>query len=120
MPMDGRELTIFVRSSKPSSSTSSKAVASGAGGGADVFLDRPKPKDEQRLREAVCERGSVGICCHESPHAEAVDPPVRTFHTVSLGTSVNKGDEAGPELLRPSPASCFLLILALGLAARTR
>src|SRR5688572_25489731 len=35
-------------------------------------------------------------------------------------TPVNKGDEAGPELLRPGPASCFLLILALGLAARTR
>jgi hypothetical protein len=31
----------------------------------------------------LCERGSVGICCHESSHAEAVDPPVRTFHTVS-------------------------------------
>jgi len=35
-------------------------------------------------------------------------------------TPVNKGDEAGPELLHPGPASCFLLILALGLAARTR
>ena len=30
---------------------------------------------------------------------------------------MNKGDEAGPELLRPGPASCFLLILALGLEA---
>jgi hypothetical protein len=39
---------------------------------------------------------------------------------VVLGTSVNKGDEARPELLCPGPASCFLLILALGLAARTR
>src|SRR5215208_5076397 len=35
-----------------------------------------------------------------------------------LGTSVNKGDEAGPELLRSGPASC--LLLSLGLAARTR
>ena len=45
----------------------------------------------------------------------------REVHRIPLlGTSVNKGDEAGPELLRPGPASCFLLILALGLAARTR
>jgi transposase len=25
------------------------------------------------------------ICCHDSPHDEAVDPPVRAFHTVSEG-----------------------------------
>jgi hypothetical protein len=37
----------------------------------------------------MCERGSVGICCHDSPDAEAFDPPVRAFHTVSLGNSVN-------------------------------
>ena len=50
----------------------------------DVFVDRSEQEDEQRLREVpMCERGSVGICCHDSPHAEAVDPPVRAFHTVS-------------------------------------
>jgi len=63
------------------------------GSGADIFLDRPKQEDEQRLREALCKRRSVRICCYESPHGEAVDPPLRTFHTASLGTSVNKGKE---------------------------
>jgi hypothetical protein len=38
----------------------------------------------------MCERGSVGICCHDSPDAEVFDPPVRAFHTVSLRTPVNK------------------------------
>src|SRR5829696_9719717 len=57
--------------------------------GEDVFMDRPQQEDEQRLREALCERRSVGICCDESSHAEAVDPWLRPFHTVSLGTSVN-------------------------------
>jgi hypothetical protein len=33
----------------------------------------------------MCERGSVGICCHDSPHAEANRPCLRTFHTVSEG-----------------------------------
>jgi hypothetical protein len=33
----------------------------------------------------MCERGSVGICCHDSPHDEAVDPLLRPFHTVSEG-----------------------------------
>ena len=35
------------------------------------------------LREALCERRSVGICCHDPPHDEAVDPRLRPFHTVS-------------------------------------
>ena len=41
-------------------------------------------------------RGSVRvvkrsrICCHEAPHGEALDPLMRLFHTVSLGTWVNK------------------------------
>jgi hypothetical protein len=25
----------------------------------------------------------VGICCDDSPHEEAIDPPLRPFHTVS-------------------------------------
>src|SRR5215211_5699219 len=33
----------------------------------------------------MCEQRSVGICCHESPHDEAIDPPLRPFHTVSEG-----------------------------------
>src|SRR5215211_5103072 len=54
-------------------------------------MDRSEQEDEQRLREALCERRSVRICCHDSPHAEAVDSPLRPFHTVSLSTRVNKG-----------------------------
>ena len=27
----------------------------------------------------------VGICCYDSPHEEAIDPPLRPFHTVSEG-----------------------------------
>jgi hypothetical protein len=38
----------------------------------------------------MCERRGVGVRCHDPPHDEAVDPPVRTFHTVSLDTPVNK------------------------------
>ena len=44
-----------------------------------------KQEDEQRLREVVCERGSVGICCHDSPHDEAARSCLRTFHTASEG-----------------------------------
>ena len=57
---------------------------------ADVFMDRPEQEDEQRLREAMCGRRSAGICCHDSPHGEAVDSRLRAFHTVSLGTLVDK------------------------------
>src|SRR5215216_5599818 len=60
------------------------------GSGADVFVDRPEQEDEQRLREALCKRRSVRICCYESPHGEAVDPPLRAFHTVSPRDWVNK------------------------------
>src|SRR3712207_5475437 len=31
----------------------------------------------------MCERRSVRICCHESPHAEAASPRLRPFHTAS-------------------------------------
>src|SRR5215207_11237124 len=48
-------------------------------------MDRPAKEDGQRLREAVCERGGVRICCHDSPHDEAARPCLRTFHTVSEG-----------------------------------
>src|SRR5215212_5326159 len=34
----------------------------------------------------MCEWRSVRICCHESPHGEAVDPLMRRFHTVSRET----------------------------------
>src|SRR3712207_2464798 len=55
-----------------------------------VFLDRPEQEDEQGLREALCERRSVRVRCHESPHDEALSSRLRPFHTVSLGTSLNK------------------------------
>ena len=56
-----------------------------------IRLDRAAKEDEQRLREVVCERGSVDICCHDPPHDEATRPSLRTFHTASLGTWVNRG-----------------------------
>jgi hypothetical protein len=31
----------------------------------------------------------VGICCHESPHDEAVNPPLRPFHTASPRIRMN-------------------------------
>ena len=77
-------------------------AASSVGGGADDRLDRPEQEDEQRLREVMCERGSVGVCCHDSPHDEAARPCLRTFHTVSKAkfreihlprTQVNMGGE---------------------------
>jgi hypothetical protein len=48
-------------------------------------LNRPKQEDEQGLREAVCERRSVGVRCDEPPHDETDRPCLRTFHTVSEG-----------------------------------
>jgi transposase len=44
----------------------------------------PQPKDEQGLREAMCERRSIRVRCHESPHVEAVGSCLRAFHTVSF------------------------------------
>src|SRR5215218_4734836 len=38
----------------------------------------------------MCERRSVRLCCHESPHGEAIGSLMRLFHTVSLGSSVNR------------------------------
>jgi hypothetical protein len=67
----------------------SQGVAQEVGGGADAFVDRPAKEDEQRLREVVCERGSVGVRCHDSPHDEANRPCLRTFHTASPRRWVN-------------------------------
>jgi hypothetical protein len=53
--------------------------------GENIFVDRSEQEDEQRLREAMCERRVVGICCDDPPHAEAIEPPLRPFHTVSEG-----------------------------------
>ena len=42
--------------------------------------NRRTSKDYERL----CASGeSFCICCHDPPYDEAVDPPLRTFHTVS-------------------------------------
>ena len=68
-----------------------RGIAEKVGSGADVFVDRPQPEDEQRLLEVMCERRSVGICCHDSPHDEAPCPHLRPFHTVSPRTRVYKG-----------------------------
>jgi hypothetical protein len=39
--------------------------AASVGGGTLICLDLSKPKDEQGLREAVCERRSVRVRCHD-------------------------------------------------------
>ena len=78
-----------------------RGVAEEVGGGKDVVLDRPEQEDEQRLREAMCERRSVGVRCHDSPHDEAARPCLRPFHTVSPGTRVNRGPGAPP--VTPAP-----------------
>jgi putative transposase len=62
-----------------------RGVAEEVGGGADDRLDRSAKEDEQGLREAVCERGSVGVRCHDPPHDEAPRPNLRPFHTASEG-----------------------------------
>jgi hypothetical protein len=49
----------------------------------------------------MCERRSVRICCHDSPHDEAVDPRLRPFHTVSRRTRVNKGSSRLQRLAMP-------------------
>ena len=55
------------------------------GSGEDIFMDRPVQKDEQGLREVMCERRSVRVRCHESPYAEAASSRLRPFHTASEG-----------------------------------
>jgi len=67
-----------------------RSAASQVGGGTLICLDLPQQEDEQGLREAMCKQRSVCICCHESPHAEALDSLMRLFHTVSLRAWVNK------------------------------
>src|SRR5918995_4879567 len=62
-----------------------RGFAEKVGRGADDRLDRPAKEDEQRLREAVCERRGVGVRCDDSPHDEATRECLRTFHTVSEG-----------------------------------
>src|SRR5215204_6733240 len=85
-------------------------IAEEVGGGENVFLDRPQQVDEQRLREVVCERRSVGLCCHESPHDEAVSSLVRLFHRVSPRGWVNSlpprssSQLAAPTAHRPPPS----------------
>src|SRR5215212_4534356 len=60
-------------------------IAEKVGGGADIVVDRSEQEDEQRLREVMCEWRSVRLCWHDSPHAEAAHPRLRTFHTASEG-----------------------------------
>src|SRR5215207_10365403 len=50
----------------------------------------------------MCEWRSVRVRCHDSPHDEAPYPHLRPFHTVSLGTSVNKGMRKAEASLRSS------------------
>jgi hypothetical protein len=60
-----------------------RGFAEAVGGGWNAVVDRPEQEDEQRLREVVCERGSVGVRCHDPPRHEADRTCLRTFHTAS-------------------------------------
>ncbi len=53
----------------------------------------------------------VGICCHDSPHAEAIDPPLKPFHTSSEGrfSDVRVRRVLQPSLLKqPDPHQAAL------------
>src|SRR5829696_9248860 len=86
-------------------------TSSPLGGGADAVMDRPTEEDEQRLRKALCERRSVGVRCHDSPHDEAARPCLRTFHTASPRTRVNREEAGGPLEGAPRLASPYGAVL---------
>ena len=49
----------------------------------------------------MCERRSIRVRCHESPHVEAVGSCLRAFHTVSLERVMNLGENRiGKRILR--------------------
>jgi putative transposase len=51
--------------------------ASQVGGGEDLLLAKPEQEDEQGLREAVRQRRSVHLRCHDSSDGEASGPCLR-------------------------------------------
>ena len=51
--------------------------ASSMGGGADLFVVGPEQEEEQGLREAVRQRGSVRLHGHDSADGEEVGPWLR-------------------------------------------
>src|SRR5215208_4453724 len=54
----------------------------------------------------MCEQRSVRICWHDSPHDEAIDPPLRPFHTASRKGNSQKFTFTGfseDEMRRPTP-----------------
>jgi hypothetical protein len=55
------------------------------------WIDQNRRMSLETTRSYVRAAKRVGICCHESPHGEAVDPPVRPFHTVSPGSTLAIG-----------------------------
>jgi transposase len=48
-----------------------------------AWIDQQRRMSLATTREVVCERGSVGVRLHDSPHDEASRPCLRTFHTAS-------------------------------------
>jgi hypothetical protein len=59
----------------------------------------------------VCERGSVGVRCHDSPHDEAARSCLKTFHTASPRTPVNKGIREGRGPTWDPDSATFTLLL---------
>src|SRR3954469_22907808 len=67
------------------STTRIPSVTSSMGSGTLFGLDLPQPKDEQGLRETLCERRSVRVRCDESPYGKTFGSHLKPFHTVSVG-----------------------------------
>src|SRR5215218_7799316 len=63
-----------------------------------IAQNRRMSKDYERL----CASGeTLCICCHDSPHDEAARSCLRTVHTISLSTRVNKAKKKGWSLRLP-------------------
>ena len=54
-------------------------VASQVGCGAHLLLTLSEQADEQGLREAVCYRRGVHLCCDDAPDGKAVGPCLGIF-----------------------------------------
>jgi hypothetical protein len=53
------------------------------------WIDQNRRMSIRTTRSYVRAAKRSRICCHESPHAEAIDPHLNPFHTVSPRSSLN-------------------------------
>jgi transposase len=66
-----------------------RGFAEEVGGGDDLLVALSEQEDEQGLREAVRQRGSVRLRGHDSPHGEEVGPYLRISKQFRKGSSAN-------------------------------